>query len=67
MERLYKIPEGMELNPDGKHVKKITDKLVANDGYCPCLPVKTADTICPCKYARTMQVCRCGIFVKEGK
>ena len=29
-------------------------------GYCPCFPQHTKDTVCPCKYMRTMNVCRCG-------
>ena len=55
----------MKLNPDKEHVKKIQDKLVANDNYCPCYPHKTEDTQCPCRYIRQYQSCRCGLYVKE--
>lgn len=56
----------MKVNPDGNHVKIILDKLKANNGYCPCMPMKTKDTICPCKYMRKFKACRCGLYVKEG-
>lgn len=57
---------GMKVNPDGDHVKSILDKLEANNGYCPCMPMKTQDTICPCKYMRKFKACRCGLYVQEG-
>lgn len=50
-------------NPDEKHVKLIRDKLKANNGYCPCMPMKNKDTICPCRYMRELNVCRCGLYV----
>ena len=57
--------KGMKLNTDKEHVKKIQDKLIANDNYCPCYPHKTEDTQCPCKYIRQYQSCRCGLYVRE--
>ena len=54
----------MKLNKNKEHVKLIREKLKANDGYCPCMPTKTKDTICPCRYMREMSVCRCGLYVK---
>lgn len=60
-----KIPEGMKLNPNQNHVEKIMDKLRVTKGYCPCLPAKNEDTICPCKHSRTLKACRCGLFVRE--
>lgn len=54
----------MKLNTDIKHVQLIQEKLKGNDGYCPCMPTKTKDTICPCKYMRELSVCRCGLYVK---
>lgn len=56
----------MKLNPDIKHVQMIQEKLKANGGHCPCMPTKTKDTICPCKYMRELSVCRCGLYVQGG-
>lgn len=41
----------------------VTGRLALNDGYCPCQPSKTQDTICPCKYMRKYNTCRCGLYV----
>ena len=54
---------GMKVNPNAAHVVKIEDKLKANKGYCPCLPKKGPDTLCPCRYAREMKTCRCGLYM----
>lgn len=54
---------GMSINGNSAHVAKIEAKLEANGGYCPCLPQRNADTICPCKYSRKLNVCRCGLLV----
>lgn len=55
----------MKVNPNHSHVNKIMDKLATNKGYCPCLPTKTEDTICPCKYMRELRACRCGLYVRK--
>lgn len=34
--------------------------------YCPCQPNQTPDTVCPCKYMKKHNACRCGLYVKEG-
>ena len=34
--------------------------------YCPCQPNQTSDTICPCKYMKKHNACRCGLYVKES-
>lgn len=63
---MYLIPpKGMKMNPNQTHAYKIMDKLELNSGYCPCLPQKTVDTICPCKFARKVQACRCGLYMKS--
>lgn len=61
------VPKGMKLNPDQAHVNKIVNKLGMTGGYCPCLPNRTEDTICPCKYARKQSVCRCGLYVRKSE
>lgn len=37
-----------------------------NDGYCPCMVQKNADTKCPCKDFREMTegICHCGRYEK---
>ncbi|MBS5519643.1 MAG: hypothetical protein KHX13_04840 [Acidaminococcus intestini] len=55
---------GMKLNPNKEHAEVVLKKLEANQGYCPCLPVKNKDTLCPCKYLRKFQACRCGLYVR---
>lgn len=32
------------------------------DMYCPCQPNKTPDTVCPCKFMREYNACRCGLY-----
>ena len=54
---------GMKVNPDSSHVFTIIEKIYENDGYCPCMPMKTNDTKCPCKYMRKLKACRCGLYV----
>lgn len=45
-------------------VKKIVDRLEINDGYCPCNPNRTPETICPCKDMREKRECHCNLFVR---
>lgn len=49
--------------------ENVLQKLKKTGGYCPCFPQHTEDTICPCKYMRTLHVCRCGLYIpkKENK
>lgn len=35
--------------------------------YCPCQMVRNEDTVCPCKYMRVNNSCRCGLYYKEVK
>lgn len=48
--------------------QKIKDKIKKLGGYCPCSPIKTEDTICPCKEFRESveleKPCHCGLYVK---
>lgn len=47
-------------------VDEIKEALVANGGYCPCSPIKTADTKCMCKAFREQDkgTCHCGLYEK---
>ena len=51
-------------NPDKEFVKGFRKKLKDNGGSCPCRPVKTPDTKCPCTEYRTTDECICGLYIK---
>lgn len=54
-------------NPDEKEYKEITEDVIANDGYCPCLNQRNQDTKCICKEFREQKTegfCRCGRYKK---
>lgn len=54
-------------NPDPEIFKQVTEKVIANDGYCPCLLEKNPDTKCMCKDFRdqtTPGFCHCTRFMK---
>lgn len=61
---------GMIVNPKIHHVVSTLEKLADNHTrygapYCPCLPNHSEATICPCRYMREMQACRCGLYVRK--
>lgn len=54
-------------NPDPEQFEMITKKVLANDGYCPCLLEKNEDTKCMCKDFREQEkegFCHCKRFKK---
>lgn len=54
-------------NPDTEKFKEVTQKVIDNDGYCPCLFEKNDDTKCMCKDFReqtTPGFCHCTRFIK---
>ncbi|MBP5469313.1 MAG: ferredoxin thioredoxin reductase catalytic beta chain [Candidatus Riflebacteria bacterium] len=55
----------MQLNPNEKVVEAIHKRLVATNGYCPCVPEQNPDTICPCKKMREEGHCCCTLYVKK--
>ena len=60
----------MKVNPDKERVDIVLDKIakikdMTGVGYCPCYPKHNKDTICPCKYMRTIKVCRCGLYIPK--
>lgn len=57
----------IKLNPDKEIVEEIRKALRENDGYCPCRPEKTRDTVCMCKEFREQEsgLCHCGLYLKE--
>ena len=56
-------------NPDQTIVDTITEKLKANDGYCPCSPFKNKDAKCMCMEfrdqikAKELGPCHCGLHI----
>ena len=46
--------------------KFLRQEKVYGDIYCPCQAKKDEDTLCPCKFMREHNACRCGLF-KQGK
>lgn len=51
-------------NTDISYVKDLKKRLKSNNGYCPCKPVKTPDTKCPCKEFRENGSCDCGMYIR---
>ena len=48
-------------------LSRISKAVQDNNGYCPCMLNKSADTKCPCKVFREQSVegeCHCGRYVK---
>ena len=43
-------------NPDPEEFKRITQKVIDNDGYCPCLLEKNDDTKCHCQRFMKIEV-----------
>ena len=47
-------------------VDKFTQKVEETwQMYCPCQVNQNQDTICPCRYMREHNACRCGLYTKE--
>ena len=48
------------------NTEKIQAAVKANDGYCPCRPVKTPETKCMCKAFMEQEEgeCHCGLYIK---
>ncbi len=57
-------------NPDLDIFKNVTEKIIANGGYCCCVIIKNEDTKCICKEFGEQQEegdCHCHRFRKEWK
>jgi len=55
----------LKLNPNKDTVTKIIDRIFINEGYCPCLPERNENTVCPCKDMREKEICHCSLYVKR--
>lgn len=54
-------------NPDKEKFEMVTDAVIENSGYCPCMIFQNEDTKCMCKEFREQKKegpCRCGRFIK---
>lgn len=54
-------------NPNKEDYEEISEAVAANDGYCPCMSVKSEDTKCMCHSFRTSDradFCHCGRYFK---
>lgn len=54
-------------NPNVEIYENVTKAVQENQGYCPCMITKTADTKCPCKEFREQNFageCHCGRYLK---
>jgi len=54
-------------NPDLDIFKQLTEKVIENNGYCPCAIIKNEDIKCICKEFREQNSegeCHCGRFIK---
>ena len=70
MIELEKIAEkfDMQVNDNKERVNIVLEKLSKIQDetgirYCPCMPNRSKDTICPCKIMREKHICRCGLYV----
>jgi len=53
------------VNPDKEYVKKVREKIKANNGYCPCTLIKDSDHKCPCREFRENKNCHCGLYISQ--
>lgn len=60
----YFIKENWELNPNENIVKAITNRILKNDGNCPCVN-DSQDLKCPCSNYRLKDNCCCGLYIKK--
>jgi len=54
-------------NPNKEEYEEITQMVIDNDGFCPCMVNKNNDTKCVCKVFKeqtTEGMCHCGRFKK---
>lgn len=56
------------LNPKEKVVAAIKNRIIKNDGYCPCDQgdVAIEDTLCPCKKYRESHYCCCSLYIEKN-
>lgn len=62
----------VRLNGDEKIVATVKEGLLKNDGYCPCVLIKSEDTKCMCKEFKEQikdpdfeGYCHCMLYYKE--
>jgi hypothetical protein len=48
-----------------KFKDKIIKRIVANDGFCPCVEEKLESTLCPCDEYLDTHFCHCNLYIKK--
>jgi len=54
-------------NPDNEEYEEITQDVINNNGFCPCMSVKNQDTKCICREFKEQEhsgYCKCGRYMK---
>lgn len=54
-------------NPNKEEFEEIKQMVKNNEGFCPCLSIKTPDTLCMCRAFREQETegfCHCGLYQK---
>jgi hypothetical protein len=54
-------------NPNSEEYKEISQDVMNNDGFCPCMTARNQDTKCICKEFKEQNYagyCKCGRFMK---
>lgn len=57
----------MQVNPDAQVAEAIRKRVVKCNGYCPCVPERNDDTVCPCKKMREEGHCCCTLYVAKAQ
>ena len=60
----YDIVSEERLEVLSKKFKQVEEE--TGEMYCPCQPNRTEDTICPCRFMRERNACRCGLYKQGG-
>lgn len=61
----FKVKDTMTFTDDMQTIYDIGQSLIS-DPHCPCSPVKTENTICPCIACRKINQCHCELFVPKN-
>lgn len=56
----------IRVNKDKQFVAEMRQAIKDNEGYCPCVIMRSPDTKCMCKEFREMEsgTCHCGLYTK---
>ena len=57
----------MQVNPDAQVAEAIRKRVIKCNGYCPWVPERNDDTVCPCKKMREEGHCCCTLYVAKAQ